>query len=252
LSEPIPVLLARNIRFYTTPEAVDEYSRYRLFPEEKYLFAKYYKPGDRILDLGCGLGRTTLILHEMGLSVKGIDASEVFINTAKRRFPYLDLEVGSFDSLPEPDAAYSHVLIAFNGLDLAFPESQRLTVLHECTRVLQPGGTLIYSSHNIKSLHLFSPRHRDRVLWKLRNGLKAFKARAFILGDGLYALYASPEYVVQQTESAGLEFLEMVGFRVSNNWWYKRYFSSFIHYAFRKPHLQRPGTAEHQHRSGLQ
>jgi ubiquinone/menaquinone biosynthesis C-methylase UbiE len=244
LSEQIPSPLANNFRFYTTPEAVDEYSLYRLFPEEKHLFAKYYKPGDRILDLGCGLGRTTLILHEMGLSVKGIDASEVFINIAKRRFPYLDLQVGSFDCLEEPDCAYSHVLIAFNGLDLAFPESQRVMVLRECARVLQPGGTLIFSSHNIKSLHYFSPRCISRVLWRLRNGLKAFKTRAYVLDEGLYGLYASPEFVIQQTENAGLKFLEMVGFKLSTNWWYNRYFSSFVHYTFRKPPVQPPETAE--------
>ena len=228
-----------------TPEAIAEYSLYRLFPEERYLFAKYYRRGDRILDLGCGLGRTTLLLHEMGVSVKGIDASEVFIKLARRRFPYLDLQVGTFGSLQEPDSAYAHVLIAFNGLDLAFPESQRVTALHECARVLQPGGTLIYSSHNTKSLHLFSPRYRYQVLWKLRNCLKAFKAHTYVFEDGLYGLYCSPEFVIQQTESAGFKFLEMVAFRLSKNWWFNTYFSSYIHYAFRKPHLQPPETAEH-------
>ena len=238
MSEQVPWQLAENLQVFKTPSAVDEYSVYRLDPEEKYLFAKYYKPGDRILDLACGLGRTTLLLYEMGLSVQGLDASEVFINTAKRRLPYLDLRVGSYDRIVEPDSSFSHVLISFNGLDLAFPEAQRVAVLGECARVLKPGGTLIYSSHNIKSLHLFSPRDRDRVLWKLRNCLRAFKPRAYVLEAGLHMLYASREFVIGQTEQVGLKFLEMVWFKLIGNERIDRYFSSYNHYVFTKPASQ--------------
>jgi ubiquinone/menaquinone biosynthesis C-methylase UbiE len=239
LSVQIPPELAQNLQAFKTPQAVDEYSLYLLFPEEKRLFAKYYKPGDRILDLACGLGRTTLLLHEMGMSVRGVDASEVFINTAKRRLPYLDLRVGSYDRIEETDSAFSHVLISFNGIDYAFPESQRVTALHECARVLKPGGTLIYSSHNLKSLHFFSPRYRYRVLWKLRNSLKAFKQRAYVLEAGVHTLYTSPAYVIRQTESAGLKCLEMVWFRMIGNDRLDRYFSPYIHYVFAKPVSQR-------------
>ncbi len=238
MSEQVPSPLAENLQAFKTPAAVDEYSVYRLDPEEKYLFAKYYKPGDRILDLACGMGRTTLLLHEMGLSVSGIDASEVFINTAKRRLPYLDLRVGSYDRIEEPDSAFSHVLISFNGIDYAFPELQRLAALRECARVLKPGGTLIYSSHNIKSLHLFSPRDRDRVLWKLRNCLRAFKPRAYVLEAGLHTLYTSRGFVIGQTEQVGLKFLEMVWFKMIGNERIDRYFSSYIHYVFTKPASQ--------------
>jgi ubiquinone/menaquinone biosynthesis C-methylase UbiE len=239
MPEQIPLELAENLQFFTTPEAVDDYSVYRLDPEEKYLFAKYYKRGDRILDLACGLGRTTLLLHEMGCSVRGIDASEVFINTAKRRLPYLDLRVGSCACIEEPDSAFSHVLISYNGIDYAFPESQRVTALGECARVLKSVGTLIYSSHNIKSLHFFSPRYRGRLRWKFRNSLKAFKQRAYVLEAGLHTLYASSDFVIRQTESVGLKFLEMIWFRMIGNERIDRYFSSYIHYVFTKPVNQR-------------
>jgi ubiquinone/menaquinone biosynthesis C-methylase UbiE len=173
-------------------------------------------------------------LHEIGFSVVGIDLSEVLINAAKRRLPYLDLRVGSFICIAEPNAAFSHVLISSNAIDLALPESNRTVALRECARVLQHGGTLIYSCHNLKCLHLLSPRYWRRPFWKLRHTLKAFKSIAQVSEDGLHGLFVAPETAIRQTEGAGLRFLEMVGPTMSANPWFNRYFSFSIHYAFRK------------------
>ena len=235
LSEQVPLELAENLQAYRTAAAVASYAVYRLFPEEEYLFPKYYKAGESVLDLACGMGRTTLLLQEMGLSVRGIDRSEVFIQIAKKRLPYLDLRVGSYDCIEEPDSSFSHVLISANGIDHAFPESQRVTALGECARVLKPGGTFIYSSHNLKSMHWFSPCYRHQLLWKLRNSIKAYREWAYVLEDGIHNFYASPEFVVRQTDSFGLKLLEMRWFRKLGMDRFDRYFSPYIHYVFRKP-----------------
>ena len=123
------------LRYYSSAEAIDECSVYSLYPEEEYFIIKYWRLGDRILDLACGLGRTTVRLHEMGFSVVGIDLSENLIRAAKQRSPYLDLRVGSFTSIGEPNASYSHVLISSNAIDLALPQTSRLAALDECARV---------------------------------------------------------------------------------------------------------------------
>ena len=239
MTNEVPHELAVNLKLFTTPEAVEAYSAYQLDPQERYLFAKYYKPGDRILDLACGLGRTTLRLHEMGLSVKGIDVSGVFIDLARKRFPYLDLQIGDYTHIEEPDSTYSHVLISESGLDYAFPEPQREVALRECVRVLKPGGTLIFNTHNLKSLHFFSPVNRHRLLWKSRYFLKAFLSRAYVFEDGRYLFYASLEFVIRQAEAAGLKFLEMVGPRMSTTRRFNRYLSAHIHYVFTKPDIHR-------------
>jgi len=235
LSEQIPPELAENLQAFRTAKAVAECSVYRFFPEEVYLFDKYYRPGDTVLDLACGMGRTTLLLHEMGLSVRGIDRSDVLVELANRRFPALGLRVGSYDQIEEPDSSFSHVLISFNGLDYAFPESQRARALGECARVLRPGGTLIYSSHNLKSMHWYSPYYRRQLRWKLRHSAKAFREWAYVLEDGVHAFYASPQFVIRQTESFGLNLLEMQWFRTLGIDRLDRYFSPYIHYAFQKP-----------------
>ena len=79
-----------------------------------------------------------------------------------------------------------------------------------------------------------------RLRWRLRNSLKAFKPRAYVLEDGFHIYYASPEFVIEQTETVGFKFVEMMGFRMSTNWWFNTYFSPYIHYAFTKPADQRP------------
>lgn len=138
MPETIPVELQMNLKAYQTAPAVGEYSSYYFLDEEAYLFTKYYRKGESVLDLACGTGRTTLLLHEMGMRVRGVDRSDLFIQTARRRLPYLDLCVGSYDQIEESDNSFSHVLISFNGLDLAFPETQRLSSLRECVRLSSP------------------------------------------------------------------------------------------------------------------
>lgn len=232
----MPSELADNLAAFSNSQAVDDFSVYRLFPEEDYLFRKYYKRGESVLDLACGLGRTTLLLHEMGVAVRGIDCSEIFIQTARRRLPYLDLQIGSFDKINEADASYAHVLLSFNGIDCAFPATQREKAISECVRVLKPGGTFIYSSHNLKSLHWFSPYYRNRLRWKLRNAFRAFKEWDYVLEDGVHMFYSSYEFVVKQTEEAGLKLLETKCFSRFKSDRIDRYFSPYIHFAFVKPH----------------
>jgi SAM-dependent methyltransferase len=236
LTQEISPELAENLEHFRTASAIAEYSYYALFPEEEYFFSNYYKAGESVLDLGCGMGRTTLLLYEAGLTVRGVDRSEVFIETAKRRFPYLDLRTGSFDRIEEADSSFCHVLVSFNSLDYAFPESQRIAALQECVRVLKPGGTLIFSSHNAGSLHWYSPHYLRKPLWKLRNAFRGFRRGTYVFEDGLHTYFASAELVIRQTEALGVKFLEMnsASFRRIGVESLDRYFAPYIHYAFRR------------------
>ena len=66
------------------------------------------KPGERILDLGCGTGHLTARIAETGAEVVGIDRSPEMIRQAKEKYPSLRFEVmdareitldGSFDAV---------------------------------------------------------------------------------------------------------------------------------------------------------
>jgi SAM-dependent methyltransferase len=235
LPSEIPPELAANLAYYESSDAVATLSFYSLLQEEKYLFPKYFKADDNVLDLACGLGRTTLLLYEMGMRVRGIDRSETFVNVAKRRFPYLDIRAGSYDDIQEESSSFTNIFIGLNSIDYAFPESQRVAALKECARVLKPGGILIYSSHNLKSLHWYSLGYGRGLCWKLRNCFRAFGTRAYIWEDRLCTFYAMSKYVVRQTEDAGLRLLEVRGFNRFKSSAIDVYFSPYIHYVFEKP-----------------
>ncbi len=109
------------------------------------------KDGDRLLDVGCGLGRHTLAAyrHHQLLAV-GVDLSLTDLQEAQRRF-------GDFDqAMPTKSAAWAQS----NAMQLPFADasfdkviccevlehlSDYARVVTELVRVLKPGGTLAVS-----------------------------------------------------------------------------------------------------------
>ena len=100
------------------------------------------QPGDRVLDLACGVGSTASYLsREWGANVSGLDASPEFLAEAKARDEDVEWVLGQADALPFPDGRF----------DCVFAEcflsgyADRAAVLREVRRVLRPGGYLALS-----------------------------------------------------------------------------------------------------------
>jgi ubiquinone/menaquinone biosynthesis C-methylase UbiE len=188
------------------------------------------------LDLACGAGRTTLRLFEMGYRVKGIDLSPVLLSTAKKRFPYISFEEGTYCKINEKEESYDNVLISFNGLDYAFPEEERENAISECFRVLKKGGCFMFSTHNIKHIHGALLPWNKHKLFLLKNMFNAFLCKKYIFEPhtGLWTFYGSPEYIKKQVEKYGFRFKEMFGFRSCFNNVMNKYLSPYIHYIFLK------------------
>ena len=67
---------------YSEMEVVSRYAQIGLWPAEEILVLEYFPDDARVLDIGCGAGRTTIPLAEMGLEVVGIDFSPAMIQLA--------------------------------------------------------------------------------------------------------------------------------------------------------------------------
>jgi trans-aconitate methyltransferase len=72
------------------------------------------KPGERVLDLGCGDGKLTRALGDAGARVLGIDASPHMLNAARAAYPDLEFALVRAEELPfheEFDAVFSNATL---------------------------------------------------------------------------------------------------------------------------------------------
>ena len=83
----------RNKEAFSRKEAVEQYSRFYLFPVEERIFKAHFEVPGRVLDIGCGCGRTSLFLKRMGHSVTGIDLVPEMIEEARKLVEGVDFRV---------------------------------------------------------------------------------------------------------------------------------------------------------------
>ncbi|WP_349774457.1 class I SAM-dependent methyltransferase [Mesobacillus maritimus] len=72
------------------------------------------KPGERILDLGCGTGDLTKKIYDLGAQVVGVDQSEKMIHRAKEKYPHHQFLVQDATNLAfynEFDAVFSNATL---------------------------------------------------------------------------------------------------------------------------------------------
>lgn len=94
------------------------------------------KPGEHILDLGCGDGALTLKLSEIGAHVVGVDASENFVAAAKGQGVDARLMNGEALQFSEEfDAVFSNAALHW----MTNPSA----VIEGVARALKPGGRFV-------------------------------------------------------------------------------------------------------------
>lgn len=113
---------------------------------EAVVLAGKLRPGERVLDVGCGTGNVALIAARAGARVSGIDPAPRLLGVARdlAREEGLDVEFlhGAAESLPLPAASVDVVLSNF-GLIFA-PDPQ--AAVAELVRVLEPWGRVAFSA----------------------------------------------------------------------------------------------------------
>jgi SAM-dependent methyltransferase len=93
------------------------------------------------LDLGCGDGRLTRVLSDQlgGLKLVGLDVDPDETKLAAKERLYERVHTTSAEQIPEPDNLFDFI-VSVSVME-HIPNLQG--VLHECARVLKPGGRLV-------------------------------------------------------------------------------------------------------------
>ena len=107
--------------------------------------------GDRVLDVGCANGYSTVQLaSQRAIDIRGLDYLPEMIEYARASLQSLsspipgkvDFGVGSIMAIPEPSSTYDKVISIRVVTNLGEWSNQRIA-LCECARVLKPGGEIV-------------------------------------------------------------------------------------------------------------
>ena len=98
------------------------------------------KPGDRVLDVGCGTGVITAALGERSCTAVGVDASEPYLDAARRDRPHPNIvyELGDARHTLYPDASFD-ACVSTLAIDV-IPEVDEVAA--EMRRVTRSGGVV--------------------------------------------------------------------------------------------------------------
>lgn len=118
--------------------------------------------GLRVLDVGCGTGRSRAIYQERARSYAGIDLSLGALRLARRRMP--DSSWLQADALRLPFASGSFDVVAFSSVLHHVPD--RRAALAEASRALKPGGWAFAFDPNLLHPAMLLFRHPGSPLYK--------------------------------------------------------------------------------------
>jgi ubiquinone/menaquinone biosynthesis C-methylase UbiE len=117
------------------------------------------RPGETVLDVGCGTGTLALIACErVGITgrVCGIDPSRQMIAYARRKTARrglsVDFQLGVIEQLAFPDRSFDVVLCTW--MIQHVPNDIKRQGLAEIARVLKPGGRLLFVDSHLDGLPL--------------------------------------------------------------------------------------------------
>jgi ubiquinone/menaquinone biosynthesis C-methylase UbiE len=166
--------------FYNNPyfENLQETEPFREYLEREEQKVKEVIRGGKILDVGCGNGRSTQILSKISNEVVGIDFSERLLGQAQKRCPEVRFYLEDAKSTHFDNGSFDYVVMLWNTFGNLY--SSRNQVLREVRRIVKPDGKVLMSvlSENVLDVYFDMLKqnelvvlHQDENYIFLREGL---------------------------------------------------------------------------------
>ena len=207
---------------FSTEKTVSDYTKavkeIGLWESEKMMIEKYFNQESRILDIGCGAGRTTIGLYELGYHlVEGLDLSEAMIVQARRISKELNYNitfwVGDAACLDYEDETFEAGLFSFNGIMQIPGRENRIRVLKEIRRILKPKGYFLFSTHDrdgSKEYKSFWKEEKGRWALHLQDGSLHEFGDKIIKNEerDIFLHFPTREEVISSLKEAGFVLIE--------------------------------------------
>jgi ubiquinone/menaquinone biosynthesis C-methylase UbiE len=107
-----------------------------------------FRPGDRVLELGCGTGSFTRLLLEKGARVTSLDGSARMLERARKKASEANFQQVDLRTFEAPaDASFDVVFFGFVLHEL--PRATREALLVQAKRCLAPNGRVVIVDHAV-------------------------------------------------------------------------------------------------------
>jgi len=109
------------------------------------------EPGARILDAGCGFGRTVGVFAELGFDAVGVDISPAVIEEARKHNPGPEYLVHDLtEPLPDEVERFDAVVNVYSSFGYGATVEDDAAVLRTWRDALKPGGALVMELSDIE------------------------------------------------------------------------------------------------------
>jgi SAM-dependent methyltransferase len=172
MSNSLPPFLA------TDPDVYEHFmGRWSTRLAKPFLEFAGIEPGDRVLDVGCGTGTLSLALAQQGTTVVGLDASQSYLDGARRLRPHPEVNYQHGDACHLAFAAAAFdACVSTLAIDV-IPDVDQVAA--EMRRVTRPGGVVacgtfdFWGGNSVLDLVLDTGAVLDESIRMLRAQIKA-------------------------------------------------------------------------------
>ena len=180
---------------------------YWTFHREQFL-SSLPPPGRLTVDVGCGEGRLTRDLRELGHLVVGIDVAPSMIAAAREADPDGEYVKASAEAMPLEDGAADLVIAFMSLMDM----DDMPAAVHEIGRVLESGTHFVAAVvHPINSAGQFVPRQdEDNAPFVIESYLEQRRYSDHLERDGYEMTFESIHFTLEDYSRA----LEEAGFLI--------------------------------------